>query len=79
MPPVVPPVTQVEAALSSVPVPEVVAVNVVPSGTGAQVVPSADCSTVAVNVCGTPTKFVAGASNDTRYPNHVFDAVNGTV
>ena len=67
------------AARSTDPDPKLEAVNVVPSGTGDHVVPSADCSTVAVNVCGTPTRFVAGASNDTRYPNHVFDAVNGTV
>ena len=78
VPPTVPPVTHVEVLVSSVPVPDEVAVNVVPSGTAVHVVPSADCSTVAVNVCGTPTKFVADASNVTRYASHVFDVVNGT-
>ena len=78
VPAVVPPVTHVDAAVSIDPGPDAEAVSVVPSGAGVHVVPSADCSTVAVNVCDTPTKFVAGASNDTRYPNHVFDAVTGT-
>ena len=32
-----------------------------------------------MNVCGTPTRFVAFGLSSTRYCNHVFDAVNGTV
>jgi hypothetical protein len=58
------------------------AVNVVPDGTAVQ---SASvgfatpvCCTVAVNVCGTPTRFVALGLSKTRYCNHVFDAVSGT-
>ncbi len=58
------------------------AVNVVPSDTGAQspsvgfVIPVV--CTVAVNVCGTPTRFVALGLSSTRNCNHVFVAVNGT-
>ena len=65
------------------PGPVVDAVNVVPSGTGVQSasvgLATPVCCTVAVNVCGTPVRLVAFGLRRTRYCNHVFDAVNGTV
>ena len=78
----VPVVAHVDAARSTEPGPETEAVNVVPSGTATQSVSAgfatAVCWTVAVKVCGTPTRFVADGDNNTRNACHVFDAATGT-
>jgi hypothetical protein len=81
VPAVVPGVRHDDAG-STVPGPDGATVNVVPFGTAVQSAGAGFatpvCCTVAVNVCGTPVRFVAFAVNSTRYCNHVFDAVTGT-
>ncbi len=82
VPPLVPAVRHDDAG-SSIPEPEGVTASVVPSGTAVQSASvgsiTSECCTVAVNVCATPVRFVALGVSNTRYCDHVFVAVSGTV
>jgi hypothetical protein len=80
--PSVVPVVRHDDAGSIVPGPGLEAVSVVPADAGTQSGSVGFATpvvwTFAVNVCGTPTKFVALGLSSTRNCTHVFDAVNGT-